>query len=173
MQKIRIPILTVQNFEVSGESKLEIDSFCINSINVDHEEMQDFLAFEVKDNKYVVDHLLEKISEIHLNGELNLLVKVNMQKFFWSPFYSSDKRNDFVYDNRLVCSFVDADGCFRNHDPMASGSSDGKKGICQYTTPAIPTKTITMNLVVLDVLSPTELDWIMIKSGHHCCLPTI
>ena len=111
------PILTVQNFEVGGESKLEIDSFCINSISVEQKEMQDFLAFEVKDNKYVDDHILEKTSEIHLNGELNLVVKKNINRFFWSPFYSSKKRNDFVYDNRLVCSFVDEHGILETMVP--------------------------------------------------------
>ena len=111
------PILTVQNFEVGGGSKLEIDSFCINSISVEQKEMQDFLAFEVKDNKYVDDHILEKTSEIHLNGELNLVVKNNINRFFWSPFYSSKKRNDFVYDNRLVCSFVDEHGILETMTP--------------------------------------------------------
>jgi len=99
------PILSVQNFQVGTESKLEIDSFCINSIDVDQAEIQDFLSFDVINNKYVDDHRLDKVAEIHLNGELNLILKENMKKFFWSPYYSSDKRNDFVFDNRLVCYF--------------------------------------------------------------------
>jgi hypothetical protein len=99
------PILSVQNFQVGSKSKLEIDSFCINSIDVDQGELQDFLSFDVIDNKYVDDHRLDKVSEIHLNGQLNLIVRDNMKKFFWSPYYSSFKRNDFVFDNRLVCHF--------------------------------------------------------------------
>ncbi len=99
------PILSVQNFQVGTESKLEIDSFCINSIDLDQEEIQDFLSFDVINNQYVDDHSLDKVSEIHLNGELKLTVKENMKKFFWCPYYYSFKRNDFVFDNRLVCHF--------------------------------------------------------------------
>jgi len=106
------PILSVQNFEVGGKSKLEIDSFCINYIDVDQDEMPDFLAFDVTGNKYVKNHQIEKISEIHLDGELKLIVKKNLRKFFWSPFYSSKKRNDFVYDNMLVDPSKDNNGVF-------------------------------------------------------------
>jgi hypothetical protein len=111
------PILAVQNFKVGSESKLEIDSFCINSIDVDQDEMQDFLSFEVFDNKWVENHTLEKISTIHLNGNLNLIVKGNLRKFFWSPFYSSNKRNDFVYDNRLTSVFKYNDEVLENMRP--------------------------------------------------------
>jgi hypothetical protein len=98
------PILEIQNLEEGTNSKLEIDSFCINSIDVEHEETQDFFSLAVTNNKYVEDHLLEKVSEICFNGKLNLVVGRNIRRFFWSPFYSSKKRNDFVYDNRLACS---------------------------------------------------------------------
>lgn len=97
------PILEIQNLQEGIDAKLEIDSFCINSIDVGPEEMQDFFSLSVEGNKYADDGLIEKVSEICFNGKLNLMVGKNIRKFFWSPFYSSRKRNDFVYDNRLAC----------------------------------------------------------------------
>lgn len=97
------PILEIKNLEEGTKSKLEINSFYINSVDVEAGEMQDFFSLTVTGNKYASDCLIEKVSEICFNGKLNLIVKKNMKRFFWSPFYTSDKRNDFVYDNRLAC----------------------------------------------------------------------
>lgn len=97
-------ILGIQNLEEGVNAKLEIDSFCINSVDVDHKEMQDFFSLSVTGNQYTKDRVIEKVSEICFNGKLNLVVGRNIRRFFWSPFYASRKRNDFVYDNRLACS---------------------------------------------------------------------
>ena len=101
------PLLEIRNLEEGIDAKLEIGSFCINSVDVDQEEMQDFFSLAMSGNRYSDDGLLEKVSEICFNGELNLVIGSNIRRFFWSPFYASRSRNDFVYDNRLACSTED------------------------------------------------------------------
>ena len=102
------PLLEVRNLEEGIDAKLEIGSFCINSVDVDQEEMQDFFSLALSGNRYSDDGLLEKVSEICFNGELNLVTGTNIRRFFWSPFYASRSRNDFVYDNRLACAIEDS-----------------------------------------------------------------
>tara|TARA_B100001094_G_C18093483_1_gene751714 strand:+ start:44 stop:1225 length:1182 start_codon:yes stop_codon:yes gene_type:complete len=104
----RVPILDIQNLQEGIDARLQIDSFCINSVDVDQEEIQDFFSISLMGNRYSDDGVIEKVSEICFNGKLNLMVGENIRRFFWSPYYASRKRNDFVYDNRLACSMEGA-----------------------------------------------------------------
>lgn len=101
-------ILKISNLHEGA--RIKIQSLCINSVNVPSTEMQDFFNLETKGNRYTKDHLIELIYEICFNGELNLALKRNLSKLFWAPWYSSDRRNDFVFDNRLLSSFNLPDG---------------------------------------------------------------
>jgi len=102
------PILEIRNLQEGIDPRLEIKSFCINSMDVDQEEMQDFFSLTMSGTRYSDDGLLEKVSEICFNGVLNLVIGSNIRRFFWSPFYASRNRNDFVYDNRLACVLDDS-----------------------------------------------------------------
>jgi len=96
------PILEVKNLEEGRNTALKIENFSINSVDVGKEELQDYFSLSLIGNRYAKDSVLEKVSEICFNGQLNLLVGKDIRKFFWSPYYASRKRNDFVYDNRLA-----------------------------------------------------------------------
>jgi len=93
-------VLNVSHLREGIGASLKIESLSVNSVDVDNREMQDFFVLGLSGNKYSKDGTIEKVSEICFNGVLKFMTG-DIRRFFWSPFYASEKRNDFVYDNRL------------------------------------------------------------------------
>lgn len=95
-------LLEIKNLQASKETKILIKNLFINDFEIDIQDLHNYFILSVKNNPYVKDHVVNNIDQICFNGKLLLHTKKDNARFWWSPFFHSSKKNDFVFDNRLL-----------------------------------------------------------------------
>ena len=101
-----IKILQVSGFEPDPDCYINITNISINGYSI--KDFHDLMSFDMKDNKYVENNIINKVTILDFNGSLSLEIKKNIQRFRWFQFVFSKNRHGMIYRNDIL-------GCTSQH----------------------------------------------------------
>lgn len=110
-----IKLCRLDGFVGGRDQKIIIEGITINDRPMDPGSFFDLLDFSMLGS----DRVIERCHEICCDGELLLSVKRARDRFFWCPFYYSDRKDDFVFKNYLLDDYGTDVRTYQN-DPRTS-----------------------------------------------------
>ena len=97
-----IRLFSLQGFVPQLNQKIIIKELTINDRKIDSSSFFDLLDFRARDDGFTSGGLIKKCREICLDGDLLFSVEGNRDRLFWCPYYYSNKKDDFVFNNSLL-----------------------------------------------------------------------
>lgn len=101
----KIKIISFSDFNSTAHQIIKIKDVMLNGKMQSNNDFFNLFSLQTQKNLYTKDQTIENCYEVAFNGCLSLDVKKNKERIFWSPWYKSKKRNDFVFQNSLLAEF--------------------------------------------------------------------
>ena len=85
---------------VTAGLRQQVSVIGITRNDMDFGDWRSYCVFEIGDNPYVENKKMDRCFELCFNGTLRLDIKQFREQFERTDYYHSERRDDFVFDNR-------------------------------------------------------------------------
>jgi hypothetical protein len=100
-------LFTLKNLKPGLSQGFIIEKILFDGFEINH--WKDFLSFNMIDNPYVKNILLDRENDLRFNGEMKILL--DSKKVFWNFWYSSKKKIGWIF-NQNFHGCKNEDGCY-------------------------------------------------------------